>query len=112
MSGDDELERLLREVDATLSGPAKPAGQTPATRGGSAAATTGGGSAEAAPRGRVGTGLRTGVVAGALCGAGVGAFTFFFQWLPFIDNPVSSAGGAFVGAFLTGAVLGARRPSS
>lgn len=108
MSGDDELERLLREVDATLSGgPAKP----PATRGeASPAAQQPAG--DPAPRGRVATGVRTGVVAGALCGAGVGAFTFFFQWLPFIDNPVSSAGGAFVGAFLTGAVLGARRPTS
>lgn len=112
MSGDDELERLLREVDASLSGSAKPPAQTPAARAQSTPGGPAGTSGEVAPRGRLTTGLRTGVVAGAVCGLGVGTVTFFLQWLPFIDNPVSSAGGAFVGAFLTGAVLGARKPSS
>jgi hypothetical protein len=106
MSGDDELERLLREVDATLSGPSK----VPATSGPAAAtpATTGAGDAE--PRGRVASGLRTGVVAGAICGVGVSAVAFFFSWLPFDQSPLNSGMGAFVGAFLTGTVLGARRP--
>lgn len=96
MSGDDEIERLLREVDAMNTGTSK----TPAPRPtGSAPAKDDGGLSP------VGTGL----VAGVVCGAGVGTFTFLFQWLPLIDNPVSSAGGAFVGAFLTGTVLAWRR---
>jgi hypothetical protein len=106
MSGDDELERLLREVDATLSGPAK----VPATQGSAPSAPAPREGAAPEPRGRIATGLRTGVVAGAVCGAGVGVTTFLFSWLPFV-NPVSSGTGAFVGAFLTGAVLGARRPA-
>jgi hypothetical protein len=106
MSGDDELERLLREVDATLTGPAK----VPATQGAASPATTPTTGSPPARRGRVATGLRTGAVAGVVCGAGVGATTFFLSWLPLIDNPLSSGMGAFVGAFLTGAVLGARRP--
>jgi hypothetical protein len=109
MSGDDELERLLREVDATLSGPAK----APATQGsaGTSPATTPGAGSPPAERGRIATGLRTGVIAGTVCGAGVGAVTLVLSWLPLIDNPVSSGMGAFVGAFLTGTVLGARRPA-
>ena len=95
MSGDDELERLLRDVDSTLSGGAKP----PAARAPSTAASTG--STDAVPRGRAGSAVRTGLVAGAVCGAGVGVLTFVFAWLPFVENPVSSGMGAFVGAFLT-----------
>ena len=107
MSGDDELERLLREVDATLTGPSK----VPATQGkAQAPVSTGTGDADPASRGRVATGLRTGVVAGAVCGVGVSAVAFFFSWLPFDQSPLNSGMGAFVGAFLTGAVLGARRP--
>ena len=101
MSGDDELERLLREVDASLSG-------TPAKAPGPASASND----VAAPRaaaGRWGRSLRTGVVAGVVCGAVVGTGTFLLAWLPFIDNPFSSAAGAFVGAFATGAALSAVR---
>jgi hypothetical protein len=99
VSGDDELERLLREVDATLSGKPAPV----AARGGVPART------DEPQTGRGGRALRTGLVAGAVCGAGVGTMTFLFAWLPFIDNPVSSGMGAFVGAFLTGSVLAFRR---
>jgi hypothetical protein len=105
MSGDDELERLLREVDASLSGtPAK--APVPATA--SVAASKEVAAAGAAP-GRWGRSLRTGLVAGVVCGAVVGTGTFLLAWLPFIDNPFSSAAGAFVGAFATGAALTAAR---
>ena len=100
MSGDDEIERLLREVDAMNSGKSvqKPA-QPPASRSAGEASTTGGGMSPVA----------TGLVAGVVCGVGVGTTTFLLSWLPLIDNPLSSAGGAFVGAFLTGTVLSWRR---
>jgi hypothetical protein len=35
--------------------------------------------------------------------------TFMFQWLPIVENPVSSGLGAFVGAFATGLALTAAR---
>lgn len=100
MSGDDELDRLLREVEASMSG-------TPAKRPESAPAPPQ--SSAPAKQGRWGRALRTGVVAGAVCGVVVGTGTFLLAWLPFIDNPVSSAMGAFVGAFATGTALTAAR---
>jgi hypothetical protein len=105
MSGDDELERLLREVDASLSGtPAK--ATVPAAASGAASKEV---AAAGTPPGRWGRSLRTGLVAGAVCGVVVGTGTFLLAWLPFIDNPFSSAAGAFVGAFATGAALTAVR---
>jgi hypothetical protein len=104
MSGDDELERLLREVDASLSGSSSGA-STPARRAESAPASRSGSGSDAAERSRTGRALRTGLVAGVVSGAVVGTGTFLLAWLPFIDNPISSAMGAFVGAFGTGAVL-------
>lgn len=101
MSGDDELERLLREVDASLSG-------TPATAPVPAAASQEVAASGAAP-GRWGRSLRTGLVAGVVCGAVVGTGTFLLGLLPLVDNPFSSAAGAFIGAFLTGAALTAVR---
>ena len=101
MSGDDELERLLREVDASLTGtPSKAAVPAPTSK---QVASPG------AVPGRWSRSLRTGLVAGAVCGAVVGTGTFLLAWLPFIDNPFSSAAGAFVGAFATGAALTAAR---
>ncbi len=112
MSNDDELDRLLREVDASLSGgaAASASSSTPATGKAPVPATRPTG--DPAPRGRAGSALRTGVVSGAVCGVAVGASTFVLSWLPLIDNPVSSGLGAFVGAFLTGTVLSFRRGSS
>ncbi|MCA0330146.1 MAG: hypothetical protein LCI03_09645 [Actinobacteria bacterium] len=101
MAGDDELERLLREVDATLSGtPAKPA---------AAAGKEVAGQRDAVPAGRVRRGLRTGLVAGAISGVVVGAGTFLIAWLPGTQSVTSAAVGAFLGAFGTGAVLAATR---
>jgi hypothetical protein len=98
MSNDDELERLLREVDASLAG-GKPA---PSGREVTPAASA------PAKRGGVGGALRTGAVAGVVCGAGVTVATWLFSWLPFDQAPLNAGGGAFVGAFLTGAVLSFR----
>jgi hypothetical protein len=67
--------------------------------------------AKAAPpaqRGRADAALRTGGIAAAVSGVAVFGATFFLQWLPVIDNPISSGLGAAVGAFCTGAVLSFR----
>ena len=98
MSGDDELERLLREVDATLAGGA--------SRGQVAKPTPS--APQAQTRGRVGGALRTGALAGVVCGAGVTVATWLVSWLPFDQSPINAGGGAFVGAFLTGTVLSLR----
>jgi hypothetical protein len=96
MSGDDEIERLLREVDSMNSGKASP----PAKRADSSATPSDSGGLSP---------IGTGLVAGAVCGVGVGTVTFLLSWLPLVDNPFSSGAGAFVGAFLTGTVLAWRR---
>jgi hypothetical protein len=49
------------------------------------------------------------VFAAVVCGGGVFVATFFLQWLPLIDNPLSSGLGAAVGAFFTALVVGRRR---
>jgi len=94
---DDDIERLLREVDATMAGKpgASAAGNVPAT------------TAKPGPPAQrtASSPVRTGLVAGAVSGVGVGAVTFMFSWLPFVGHPAASGMGAFVGAFLTGAVL-------
>ena len=94
---DDDIERLLREVDATMAG--KPAASTPSNL----PATTGKSGDAASGSGR--SPVRTGLLAGAVSGVGVGTVTFMFSWLPFIGNPAAAGMGAFVGAFLTGTVL-------
>ncbi len=100
-SQDDDLERLLREVEAATSGTAPKRADVPATTGGATPARQQG---EAAG-GRFAMAVRTGLVSGGIVAALVFGFVFFLQWLPFIDNPLSSAIGAFVGGFLTGFVL-------
>jgi len=100
MSDDDEIERLLREIDGNLGG------GTPTPKRGEVA--TPAQSASPAQRGRIGGALRTGVVAGAVCGVGVSVVTFLISWLPLDQSPMNAGGGAFVGAFLTGTVLSLR----
>ena len=104
MSDNEEIERLLREIDGNLGG------GTPAPKRGEIAtpAQSTDQSATPAGRGRIGGALRTGVVAGAVCGVGVSVVTFLISWLPFDQSPMNAGGGAFVGAFLTGTVLSLR----
>jgi len=105
MSSDDDIERLLREVESTMSGQ----GAKPAAQSGEMAKSTSNAKANATDEVAArpgGTTLRTAVVAAIVCGLGVFGFTFFFQWLPIIDNPISSGLGAGVGAFLTALALG------
>ncbi len=109
MSSDDDIERLLREVESTMSGQ----GAKPAAQSGEMAKSTSNAKANAKANATDevaarpgGTTLRTAVVAAIVCGVGVFGFTFFFQWLPIIDNPISSGLGAGVGAFLTALALG------
>ncbi len=98
MSGDDEIERLLREVDAMNSGKqAKPPART--DQSGSAPAREG-----LSP---VGTGVVAGIVSGVVVGGGALIVTL----LPLLPDPspFTAGTGAFVGAFLTGTVLSWRR---
>jgi hypothetical protein len=102
---DDDLARLLREVEAATSGiPAKPA-ELPAVAGDRSPEARSG----EAPGGRFARALRTGVIAGGVGAVVVFLFVFLLQWLPLIDNPLSSAMGAFVGGFIAGFYFGLRR---
>jgi hypothetical protein len=101
MSNNDDIEKLLREVDANLTGtgrspaPVVPAGSKALSKNDSASS---------------GSGVLTkALIAAAICGGLVFTATFFLQWLPLVDNPLSSGLGAAVGAFLTALVLGRRR---
>jgi len=100
MSNDDELERLLREVDASLSGATSGA---VAPKSGEVART-----GSPTQRSRPALAVRTGAIAGAVCGVGVFVGTTLLSWLPGDQAAVQSGMGAFVGAFLTGAVLSLR----
>jgi hypothetical protein len=104
MSGDEDIERLLAEIDGNLSG----AAAKPAAGATSGAVSPTSKAAAPSERGRADTALRTGGIAAAVSGVVVFGATFFLQWLPIIDNPVSSGLGAAVGAFCTGAVLSFR----
>jgi len=100
MSNDDELERLLREVDASLSGATS--GAVAPKRG--EVATT----ASSTRRSRPAVALRTGAVAGGVCGVGVFVGATLLSWLPGDQAAFQSGIGAFLGAFVTGAVLSLR----
>jgi len=100
MSNDDELERLLREVDASLSGATSGA---VAPKRGEVATTT-----SSTHRSRPSVALRTGAVAGGVCGVGVFVGATLLSLLPGDQAAFQSGIGAFVGAFLTGAVLSLR----
>jgi hypothetical protein len=102
MSNDDELERLLREVDASLSGATSGA---VAPKRGEVATTP---PASSTQRSRPGIALRTGAVAGGVCGVGVFVGATLLSWLPGDQAAFQSGIGAFVGAFVTGAVLSMR----
>ena len=101
-SDDDDLDRLLREVDAMASGkPAPAAGKAAAVPSGAAAA-------HHDDKKSMAEIARTGVVAGALSGVVIGTLVFLLQWLPFIGHPISSAMAAFGGAFFTAVFFGFR----
>jgi hypothetical protein len=100
MSNDDEIERLLAEIDGAGAGSAPGPKRGELEKQPTAGAPT--------ERGRVGGALRTGVVSGAVCGVGVTVATFLISWLPFYQSPINAGAGAFVGAFLTGTVLSLR----
>lgn len=80
---DDEIERLLAEVDGTLG------------RGGGTSPASGGQPAAAKPPGKFEMSARVGAVSGALAAAGVFAL---FAILPFF-GAFSGAAGAFVATF-------------
>lgn len=103
MSNNDDIERLLREVDSSLTGAA-----SASSRGQVAPRTSSSVSTPDAASTGVGP-LPKAVIAAAVCGGVVFTATFFLQWLPLIDNPVSSGLGAAVGAFCTALVFGRRR---
>ena len=89
---DDEIERLLREIDATSGAGAKPA-QPPAKKA----------SAEVESAGS-GAGGRVAFSVGAAVVTGVGAWVFgiFTPWTDAVDMGFAAAGAAF----LTGLVAG------
>jgi hypothetical protein len=96
---DDDIEKLLREVEATLnpgaaSGGRKPAGSAPergSAQGGGAGASDAGDKGMVA---RVRDGVPVAVAAGAVSGAVVWVV---FAVVPFVSS-LSGAVGAFVGA--------------
>jgi hypothetical protein len=103
MSNNDDIEKLLREVDANLTGISRPSGQV---------VQAGSTSVSQKSAASAGSSVVTkALIAAVVCGGLVFTATFFLQWLPLIDNPLSSGLGAGLGAFVTALVLG-RRPKS
>jgi hypothetical protein len=88
---EDEIERLLREIDATS---AKPAAQPPATKA----------SAEVATPTDSSGGGRLAFAGIAAVGLGFGAFLFgiFTPWTDALDMGVAGAGAAFITALVAG----------
>lgn len=100
---DDELERLMREVDATLAegkGKSPAPSNLPATSKEKQASPKG-----SAPKGRLSRATRSGVVAGAATAAVLFVVVFLFQWLPLVGHPFAAALGAFIAAFVTATYL-------
>ena len=89
---EDEIERLLREIDATKSGPPS---QTPAKRE----------SAEPARREDASQGggrLAFAGLSGAVMGAGAFVFAVFTPWTDAFDMGLAGAVAAFVTGFVAG----------
>jgi hypothetical protein len=91
---DDDIERLLREINATTGQPPAQPGQTPARKPDAEPATTSGSSAG----GRV----AFAAIAGVVMGAGSFMFAVFTPWTSAFDMGMAGAGAAF----LTGLVAG------
>jgi hypothetical protein len=97
LMADDEIERLLREIDATSSPSAKPAqspaNKPPAKKSSGEVASSGGGA-----------GGRVAFSVGAAVVTGIGAWVFgvFTPWTDALDMGFAAAGAAF----LTGLVAG------
>ncbi len=87
---DDELERLLREIDATS---AKPAAPPPATRPSAEVSTS-----SKSPGGRV----AFAAVAGVAMGAGAFLFAVFTPWTDAFDMGLAGAGAAFITGLVAG----------
>jgi hypothetical protein len=101
---DDDLERLLREVDASLSGGATPSAppNLPAKKGDRSPRST---ESDSGSGSRLSRATGAGVVAGATTGVVVFLVVFLFQWLPLVGHPFAAALGAFLAAFFTAAYL-------
>jgi hypothetical protein len=101
---DDDLERLMREVDASLSG--GPASSSPANL---PAKKSDGSPSEkktdSASESRLSRATGAGLVAGATTGVIVFVVVFLFQWLPLVGHPFAAALGAFIAAFITATYL-------
>ena len=99
---EDEIERLLREVQAGTSGSPASGGLSSTSAGGSAPVPRG--SAEGAPRSAGGRMAFAGIAAGV---SGVGAFLVgvFTPWTDALDMGFAAA----VAAFVTAAVAGPPR---
>jgi hypothetical protein len=98
-SDDDDIERLLREVEGAL-GDGSPSRASPARRGGSQPSRSD--AAAPGPVDRVRAGFPASIAVGAVAGGVVGVV---FAVLPFVDS-LSGALGAFLGA--TGVMMAGR----
>lgn len=92
---EDEIERLLREVNATSATPPSSGASAgvPATRSGAEVAK-----ADGKPGGR----LAFGVVAGVVMGGGAWLLGVFTPWTDALDMGFAAAGAAFLTALIAG----------
>lgn len=92
---EDEIERLLRELDATSGAkPASTPGSTPATKPAAEVARTDDGK----PGGRV----AFAVGAAAVTGVGAWVFAVFTPWTDALDMGFAAAGAAFITGLVAG----------